>query len=162
MVSCKPRTQRLVTGSLIPTCLLILAAAFFAGTAPVAPPAQAAEGSREKPAASSERLRQLLTQRYEILKGIVESLQPYFEAGRIDVAELRDATVAMHRARADLCTTAAERAKVYETLVGLLRTYEEYTARRAAAGRATEAEVDRAKVATLEAQIELERQKLAM
>jgi hypothetical protein len=99
-------------------------------------------------------------ERYDILKGIVESHKKWLEFGRGDALGLKDATVAMFHAEADLCPTDSERIKVLEKLVAALQEYEAWLKRQAAAGRATESGVEQAKVARLEAQIRLEQLRL--
>ena len=66
----------------------------------------------------------------------------------------------MFHAEADLCSNDTERIKVYEKLVAALREYEAWAERRAAAGR-DEADVLQVKVARLDAQIKLEKLRIA-
>jgi len=66
----------------------------------------------------------------------------------------------LYRAQADLCATDTDRAKVYEKLVDALSTQEKWLERQAAAGRALEGQVDEGRVATLNAQIDLEHLRL--
>jgi hypothetical protein len=110
---------------------------------------------------SSERLRELLEQRYEILKAVVEQQNRLLSLGRISIGEVRAATVAMLHAEADLCATDTERIKIHEKLVTTLREQEDLLARDSAAGRKALHEVVKAKLARLEAQIDLEKLKLA-
>jgi hypothetical protein len=140
-------------------CLAAVGLAFVvgqvsAGLSQVAPLAKAA------PQNAKDRLRGLQIERYEMLKKMVHSMQALVNEGMLEVSDVQAPTVALHHAEADLCSTAAERVKVYEKLVNLLQTHETWVAQRAAAGRAKEMDVDRAKVATLEARIELEKLKL--
>jgi hypothetical protein len=106
---------------------------------------------------SNERLRELMTERYEILKSMVASLEVFFNSGRIDLPEWRDANVALFKAKADLAANASEQIKIYEEMVDFLRTCEQKARQRADAGRMTEADVQRARLATIEAQIALEK-----
>ena len=112
------------------------------------------------PAGSEERLRELLTERYNVLKQMLASLQLFVEDGRADVAEWRRAAIALHRAQAELCTTDADRVKVYEKLVEAMRTQQDWATRRADAGRISNWELAEARAATLQAQIDLERLRL--
>jgi outer membrane protein TolC len=155
MQSEKRKVHLSLASSIVLMCLLVIATAFLASRAPAAA-TQAAGSAEQGPSGSIERLRALQAERYKTLKKVVESMRPFFEAGRIDLTEMRDAEVAVCRAEADLCATPAERIKVYEKFVELQQTYETNTARKAASGRAGQWEVDKARVATLEAQIELE------
>jgi len=117
-------------------------------------------GSERQAVGSSERLRELMTERYEIHKSIVETLDKSIAAGRIGLAEWRDARVAMYAAKADLCTQTAERLEVYEEMVDFLRTAEEQARRRAKAGVAGETEVRQTRLATIDALMALERLRL--
>jgi flagellar hook-basal body complex protein FliE len=157
----KQTTCCLVFLSLVLICLAVLSGWFGDYRAQLLAAASAAEGREQAQAGSEEKVRMLLLERYDILKGIVESEKKSLEVGRGDATVLKDATVAMFHAEADLCSTKAERIKVYEKLVAALREYEGWAERRAAAGRATDVAGQQAKVARLEAQIKLEKLRLA-
>jgi hypothetical protein len=140
-------------------CLLAVGLAFLvgnvsAGLSQVAPP------SRPVPLGSADRLRGLQIERYETLKKMVHSMQVFVNEGMMDLSDLQGPTVALYHAEADLCSTLAERIKVCEKMIDLLQTHETWVARRLEAGRAGPMDVDKAKVATLEAKIELEKLKL--
>jgi len=111
-------------------------------------------------AGSEERLRELLTERYGVLKEMRASMELFMENGRVDPAAWRRATFALHHAEAELCTTAADRVKVYEKLVAAMQTQEDWAVRREDAGRIAKWERAEAKAATLQARIELERARL--
>jgi hypothetical protein len=150
----------LVSGGLVLICLAVLSGRLGGDRAGFLAVADAAEGQDQAQVGSKEKLRALLLERYDILKGIVESEKKSLEVGRGDATALKDATVAMFHAEADLCSTSSERIKVYEKLVAALREYEALAERRAAAGR-DETAVLHAKVARLDAQIKLEKLRLA-
>ena len=116
--------------------------------------ADGAEGQSQSQAGSNERLRELLLERYDILKRFAKSYTELLKFGRVEMSDVVNATVAMFHAEADLCLTDAERIKVYEKLVETLRGFEESAVRMPA--RAMEV-----KVARLEAQIRLEQLRLA-
>jgi len=116
--------------------------------------------SERQAVGSSERVRELMTERYEIHKSIVETLDKSIATGRIGLAEWRDARVAMYAAKADLCTQAAERIEVYEEMADFLRTAEEQARQRAKAGVAGETEVRQTRLATIDALMALERLRL--
>ncbi len=118
-------------------------------------PAQAA------PTSPSQRLRELMTERYDILKDMVKSLEIFFNSGRIDLPEWRDANVALFKAKADLAADTSEQVEIYEEMVDFLRTCEQKARQRADAGRMTEADVQRARLATIEAQIALEKLRMS-
>jgi hypothetical protein len=105
-------------------------------------------------------LQQLLTERRQLLSNVVDSMKIFLESGRIGLDEYMRANVALLRADMDLCKTKDERLEILQKIVQLHRECEAWIARRAAEGRATEADVKKAKVGTLEAQIELLREKL--
>jgi hypothetical protein len=147
MISPKSHTRCLLIGGLTLIGLLALVASCLAG-------------DERESAGSEERLRALLTERYDILKQRVASVQVFLEHGRADLTELGAAMTDMYHAEADLCTTDAERIKVYEKLVDTLKTHEEWAARREATGRIGEGLRAKARVATINAQIDLERLRL--
>ena len=105
-------------------------------------------------------LQELLMERRRILSRIVESMKIFLESGRISIDEYRDANIALLRAEMDLCKTRDNRLEILEKIVQFHRTHEAQMAKRAADRRATEIDVERAKVARLEAQIELIWEKL--
>jgi hypothetical protein len=159
MQSQKRNVHVSLLSSTVLMCVFVVATAFLASRAPAA--ATQAGGSREQgPSGSADRLRALQTERYNTLKKVVESMRPFLQAGRVALTEMQDAEVAVCRAEADLCATPAERVKVYEKFVELQQTYETNVAHMAASGRAGQWDVDKAKAATLEAQIELEKLRL--
>jgi len=124
--------------------------------------AHAAERQNQLRAGSNEKIRELLKERYNVLKAIVEDMNRLLDYGQHPgITELRDATVAMFNAEADLCTTGSGRIKVYEKLVNVLRKQEEGLALDVDTGRRDHTEILRAKAARLEAQIRLEKQRLA-
>ena len=105
-------------------------------------------------------LQQLLTERRMILSRIVESMKIFLESGRIGIDEYRDANIALLRAEMDLRNTPNDRIEILEKIVQLHKKCEEQVARRADEGRATRIDVEKAKLARLEAQIELVRENL--
>lgn len=119
--------------------------------------ADASRPTQAAPTSPDQRLRELMTERYEILKEMVASLEVFFNSGRIDLWEWRDAHVALYKAKADLATDVTEQVKIYEEMVDFVRSCEQKARQRADAGRMTEADVQRAKLATIEAQIALEK-----
>jgi hypothetical protein len=146
--------SRLSASSLLAISVLSLVAVFASGCA-------SAAGSKEPaPSASNNRLRELMTQRYEILQRVTKNEERMLEAGRVDVPTFQRLTVAMYHAEADLCTTAADRLKVYEKLVDVLTTHEKWLERQAASGRYPEVQVDEGRLVTLNARIDLERLRL--
>jgi len=125
---------------------------------------QAAEAS--EPAASEGRdrleseLHELLTERRRLMSRVVESMKIFFESGRADPDEYRDANIALLRAEMDLCKTRNERIEILQKIIELHKTHKAWMERRAANGRTARSEVEKAKVVRLKAQIELAREKL--
>jgi len=148
--------------SLLLICLALLSGWLRGNEAQFITLAQAAERQNQLQAGSNEKIRELLKELYNVLKAIVEDMNRLLDYGQHPgITELRDATVAMFNAEADLCTTGSGRIKVYEKLVDVLRKQEEGLARDVAKGRRDRTEILRAKAARLEAQIRLEKQRLA-
>jgi len=158
MTDDSPWTNRIVVCSLLLTCLLLLVVAAPGNSGQAGQAPQAVEGNG-KSAEPNHAVRQLLLERYRILKDVVAHLKWMAEQGREDTTSLGDFTVAMFHAEADLADTPAERLDVYNRLVESLKNYEQRVARMAAAGRVGEVEVSKAKILVLDARIELERQK---
>jgi len=154
MILCRTRMPRLVASSVLSLCVLSLTLVLAYG------PARAAGSGKSKPSGPNERLRELMTQRYEILQRAVKNSELMLETGRLDVPTLRNLTIALYRAQADLCTTDTDRAAVYEKLVDALDAQEKLLERQAASGRVPEVQVDEGRVATLNARIDLERLRL--
>jgi len=140
-------TPRHLTVVSILVALFLLAGPFVAG------------GERE-PAGSEERLRELLIQRRDVLEERVDSLKIFMDNGRVDPADWRRAVVELHQAEAELCTTTADRVKVYEKLVAAMQTQEDLAARRETAGRIAKWQLAEARSVTLQARIDLERARL--
>jgi hypothetical protein len=125
MVARKYHAHHVFTVGLILIGLPLLAAPFVAG-------------GESEPSGSEERLRELLTERYNILKQMYTSFQAQLKFGRVDYVEWRRATFTLHHAEAELCTTDAARIKVYEKLVQAIQTQEDLAVRRTNAGQNTE------------------------
>ena len=126
---------------------------------------QAAKASETDAAAKGreeyeKELQELLTERKQVLSDVVASMKIFLESGRIGIDEYMNANIALLRAEMDLCKTQNERLEILQKIVQLHRECEAWMARRAAAGSATEADVKKMKAATLEARIDLIREKL--
>lgn len=147
MIARRRHTRHFLTASLILIGLLLTTTSFVAR-------------GEQQPSGSNERLRELQTERYNLLKEMFETMQQSLAFGGADLGDYRDATIALHRAEAELCTTNAARIKVHEKLVEAMKTQQDQALRREAAGRITRWELDEAKAATLQAQIDLERLRL--
>ena len=146
MILNRLRRSQLVVCAVVVIALLALGAAI-------------ANGERQA-VGSSERLRQLMTERYEILQNIAASVEKLFEAGMVSLREWQDARVTLYQAQADVAADRAERIRVYEEMVEFLRKAEQLAQRRADSGRMTQLEVQQARLATIEAQMALEKLRL--
>ena len=155
MILLRARLHRLLAGGLLPLCVLSAVVVLAVGYA------SAAGSGKPKPTRSDERLRELMTQRYELLKVSVKNSEQMLASGRVDIPTHRSLLDALYRAEADLCTTAADRIKVYEKLVEVLALQEKLVEQQVEAGRALRVQVAQAKLVTLNAQIDLERLRLA-
>jgi flagellar basal-body rod protein FlgG len=120
-----------------------------------------AAGQNKLQAGHSNKLRELLKERYNILKTMVDEMKMLLDRGiPPGIEKLRKATIEMFNAEADLCTTSSERIKVFKKLVDVLRKQEEDLAREVTAGQRPQYEAQRARLARLEVQIRLEKERL--
>jgi hypothetical protein len=102
-------------------------------------------------------LRALLQERYEVLRAVAGLLNQQYSAGRVGILEIRDAIIDMLHAEADLRSTNSERIKVYEKLVTILQEQDKSLAVAVNAGKVNQMDFLKARVATLEAEIHLEK-----
>lgn len=109
----------------------------------------------------SDKLRELLEERYEILKTFMEAEKRLVEVGQGSRGGIAAATAAMLRAEADLCSIDSERIEIHEKIVTILCENEDAIAREANRGLASSADVVKVRLARLKAQIKLEKMKLA-
>jgi flagellar basal body rod protein FlgG len=124
--------------------------------------AHAAQGRNQIQTGPNDKLRELLKERYDILKTAVETMNRLKEIGQgPGIMERQAATIALFYAEVDLCTAGSERIKVYEKLLDVLRKQEEGLAREVADGRRSAYEGQRAKLPLLDVQIKLEKERLA-
>jgi hypothetical protein len=111
-------------------------------------------------AATQEQLRQLLLERKRLLEKRVEDMKVFFDAGRVSGSEYVKIKEAALLAGLDLCDTKAERIEIRREIVELYKEAEAWTKRRAENGRAPQSELDEARVARLEAEIQLLKEQL--
>jgi len=155
MIFLKAHLYRFLASGLLPLCVLSAVVVLAVGYA------SAAGSGKPKPTRSDERLCELMTQRYELLKVSVQNSELSLASGRVDLPTHQSLLDALYRAQADLCTTAAERVQVYEKRVENLISKEKLAERQGDAGRLSGVEVAQVKLLTLNAQIDLERLRLA-
>jgi len=156
------RTRLIFPAVIMSIVLAIFMAGMYAGRFNMAQAANASETGvvAEGPENRKSELQQLLTERKMVLSRIVQSMKLFLESGRAGIDEYRDANIALMRAEMDLCRTRNERLDILQKIVQFHTEYEAQVARRAADGRGTGMDVNKAKVARLEVQIELARENL--
>ncbi len=151
----------LVSGSLLLICLAVQSGWLGGDQARLLAPAHAGENKSKAQTGSNERLRELLEERYEILKTLVESEKHLVKIGQGSSRRIVEATAAMLRAEADLCSTDSARIDIHEKIVAILRECEVLMDREVKAGMAGQDAVERNRLLRLEAKIEIEKMKLA-
>ncbi len=161
MSSRQKRVCCLVSGSLLLICLATQSGWLGGNPARLLAPVHAGEHQNKAQSDSSERLRELLEERYEILKTFVEREKHLVKLGQRSIGGIAEATAAMLRAEADLCSTNSARIKIHEKIVTILREWEDSITRAAKAGRAHPDAKRKASLARLKAEIKLEKLKLA-
>ena len=109
---------------------------------------------------TNDKIRQLLNERHEILKKSIKSMKILQEAGRAEYKDIRDATIAILQVEIELCQSQAERIKVYEKIVDFYREQEKHFGLMADAGRLGAFELDYIKADRLQAEVDLERQRI--
>ncbi len=122
--------------------------------------AHAAEHPIQFQGDTNVQLRALLQERYEVLRAVAGLLNQQYSAGRVGILDIRDAIIEMLHAEADLRSTSSERIKVYEKLVSILQEQDKSLAVAVNAGKVNQMDFLKARVATLEAQIQLEKLRL--
>ena len=126
---------------------------------------QAAKASETDAAAKGreeyeKELQELLTERKTLLSRNVESMKKFVDSGRMDMDEYVNANIALLWAEMDLSKTQNERIEILEKIIQFRKKYEEHVAKMIAIGQSSEIGLNKAKAATLEARIELIRERL--
>jgi len=161
MLLSRQKVKSFVSISLVLTCLSALSVWLCGDKVKFLTMAHASESQNQFQAGHSDKLRELLTERYHVLKTMMDEMKMLLDRGiPPGIEKLRKATIEMFNAEADLCTTSSERIKVFEKLVDVLRKQEEDLAREVTAGQRSPYEAQRAKLARLDVQIRLEKERL--
>ncbi len=105
-------------------------------------------------------LRQLYTERKQILEGCVKEFEVSFKSGRGTKSEYVQAKKAALLAGIDLCNAKIERIEIHQEIVKLYTELEEHDKRRVAAGMIGQQGLRMTRVARLEAEIDLLREEL--
>lgn len=146
------RTRLIFPAVIMSIILAIFMAGMHAGRFNMAQAAEASETGvvAEGPENRESELQQLLIEHKMVLSHIVQSMKLFLESGRAGIDEYRDANIALMRAEMDLCQTRNKRLDNLQKIVKFHKECEAQVARRAADGRATEMDVNKAKVVRLE------------
>jgi hypothetical protein len=161
MSSTQKRFCCLISAGLILICLNSPSQWLQGNKAQLLTTAHAAEHPIQFQGETNQQLRALLQERYDVLRAVAGLLNQQYSAGQAGILEIRDAIIAMLHAEADLCSTNAERIKVYQKLVTILQEQDKSLAREVSSGKVNQMHFLKARVATLEAQIQLEKLKLS-
>jgi uncharacterized protein (TIGR03067 family) len=108
------------------------------------------------------KIKELLKERLDVLKGLVKVAETACLSGTMTYADLAQANARLTSAELELCTTDKERLAVLEAAVAVARGYEKVVEQQYNAGRATQASVLNAKANRLETEIAVERAKAKM
>lgn len=157
MSSAQNKLRSLIIASLLIICLISPNQSFNANKAQLLTTAHAAEHPIQFQGEINEQLLALLQERYEVLRAVAGLLNQQYSAGRVGILDIRDAIIDMLHAEADLCSTNAERIKVYEKLIKILQEQDLSLAKEVNTGKVKQMDFLKARVATLEAQIQLEK-----
>jgi hypothetical protein len=160
MSSTQKRFYCLISVGLILICLTSPIGWFNGNKAQLFTVAHAAENSIQFHDDTNEHLRTLLQERYEVLRAVAGLLNQQYSTGKVGILEIRDAIIDMLQAEADLRSTNTEKIKIYEKLVILLQEQDKVLAKEVNAGRIDQMDFLKSRVATLEAEIHLEKLKL--
>jgi len=112
--------------------------------------------------ATHDQLRKLLLERKEILDRIAEDIEVRLKHGAGTISEYEQAKKAALLAGIDLCSTKSERIEIHKEIVKLYRELEAWTMRRHEHGQGGQVDLDMAKAARLESEIDLLKKQLAM
>jgi hypothetical protein len=122
---------------------------------------RAAAGPATQPA-SPDRVRELMTQRRDLLRQIVQSSEIRFQKGQGSAEELAEDVVAAFRAELDLAASQGERIRLHEQIVEKMRELESRAEKMWQNGRIVETAAMRARARRMEAEIALEQARLAV
>jgi hypothetical protein len=112
--------------------------------------------------ASPDKVKDLLKQKLAIVKQLYEGAQVRHRQGAGDAAAVRQAKAAMLQVQLALSETREERIRLHEEMVESAREHEKEVAHLVRAAVATSSEAWKATIHRLDAEIELERAKVAV
>jgi len=108
-------------------------------------------------AGGSLKVKQLQDERVAALKDLTQVTDRLYRTARAEAGSAYEARLMLLTAELDLAQNNAERMKLYENFVGVMKEYEEYAIARKQGAKGTEIDVLKAKAARLEAEIALEK-----
>ena len=162
MLSAQKRFRCILSAGLILICMTSHNGWINSNNAQILNSANAAQNPIQfQSAPSNVQLQQLLQERYEILRATAGLLNQQYSTGKIGILEIRDAIIEMLEAEAALRSTNQERIIVYEKLVKILQEQDKTLAVGVNSGNVNQMDFLKARAATLQVQIKLEKLKLS-
>jgi hypothetical protein len=161
MFSSQKRFGCILSVCLILICVTLPVGLFNTNKVQLPNTADAAEKPIQFQGNANGQLKALLQERYEILRAVAGMLNQQYSTGKVGILEIRNAIIDMLHAEADLRSTNAERIKVYEKLVRILREQDKTLAAAVNDDKVDHMDFLKARATTLQAEIQLEKLKLS-
>ena len=160
MSSTQKRFRCILSAGLILFCMTSHNSWIKSNNAQMLTPANAAQNPIQfQSAPTNVQLQKLLQERYEVLRATAGLLNQQYSTGKVGILEIRDAIIDMLEAEAALRSTNQERILVYEKLVIILQEQDKTLAVGVNAGNVNQMDFLKARAATLQVQIKLEKLK---
>jgi len=118
-----------------------------------------AETPAAQPVAATDVIRDLLTEKRDILQAAVEMKQRLYQRGSVDMREVQRAELALRETELRLAETPDERLAILEKMIDAAERLEKVAAARVEAATANAGDVLEAKVLRLDLRIRLEEEK---
>ncbi|MCP4261940.1 MAG: hypothetical protein GY774_31225 [Planctomycetes bacterium] len=160
MLSNQKKFGCILSAGLILICLTTPIGWLNGNNAQLLTTAHAAENAIQFQGDTNEQLQTLLQERYEVLRAVAGLLNQQYSTGKVGILEIRDAIIDMLHAEADLRSTNSEKIKIYQKLVTILQEQDKALAIEVNADKVNQMDFLKARVTTLEAEIQLEKLKL--
>lgn len=161
MSSNQKRIRCILSAALILTCMTSQNRWLSDNKAQLLNTANAAQSPIQFQSNQNLQLQKLLQERYEVLKAIAGLLNQQYSTGQVGILEIRDIIIEMLEAEAALKSTNQERILVYEKLVIILQQQDKTLAAALNSGNIDQIDFMKARAATLQVQIKLEKLKLS-
>lgn len=120
--------------------------------------ADSRQGKREE---SARKIKELQNERLATLRGLAADTSALYRNARVEADRAHDAQRQLIRAEVELAENDADRIKLYETFVNVMKDYEEIATVRLQGARGTRAAILEAKAMRLEGEIALEQLRAA-